>query len=82
MAIPLVLLLFVSNVIYSATEWTELYDICRATTAVANYNRRGFDNLDVLTFNGKTFPDKYTITGGAYWLEGWQIRIEVRCSSP
>ena len=35
-----------------------------ATTSGANYNRRGFNNLDVLTFNGKTFPVKYTITGG------------------
>jgi hypothetical protein len=87
---------------HSATEGTELYDICAgssgkttvtaagnktiimissgrnttpgaapvassrssATTSDANYNRRGFNNLDVLTFNGKTFPVKYTITGG------------------
>ncbi len=35
-----------------------------ATTSGANYNRRRFNNLDVLTFNGKTFPVKYTITGG------------------
>lgn len=35
-----------------------------ATTSGANYNRRGFNNLDVLTFNGKTFPVKYTISGG------------------
>jgi hypothetical protein len=35
-----------------------------ATTAGANYNRTGFNNLYVLTFNGKTFPIKYTITGG------------------
>jgi hypothetical protein len=35
-----------------------------ATTSGANYNRTGFNNLYVLTFNGKTFPIKYTITGG------------------
>ncbi|MGB7954156.1 MAG: hypothetical protein WCF23_09260, partial [Candidatus Nitrosopolaris sp.] len=35
-----------------------------AITSGANYNRRGFNNLDVLTFNGKTFPVKYTIAGG------------------
>ena len=35
-----------------------------ATTSGANYNRTGFTNLYVLTFNGKTFPVKYTITGG------------------
>ena len=35
-----------------------------ATTSGANYNRTGFNNLYVLTFNGKTFPVKYTITGG------------------
>jgi hypothetical protein len=35
-----------------------------ATTSDANYNRRGFNNLDVLTFDGKTFPVNYTITGG------------------
>jgi hypothetical protein len=35
-----------------------------ATTSGANYNRTAFNNLYVLTFNGKTFPIKYTITGG------------------
>ena len=35
-----------------------------ATTSGANYNRTGFNNLYVLTFNGKTFPIKYTVTGG------------------
>jgi hypothetical protein len=35
-----------------------------ATTSGANYNRTGFNNLYVLTFNGKTFPIKYTTTGG------------------
>ncbi len=35
-----------------------------ATTSGANYNRTGFNNLYVLTFNGKTIPIKYTITGG------------------
>jgi len=35
-----------------------------AITSGANYNRTGFNNLYVLTFNGKTFPIKYTITGG------------------
>jgi hypothetical protein len=35
-----------------------------ATTSGANYNRTGFNNLYVLTSNGKTFPVKYTITGG------------------
>ncbi|MFZ0223478.1 MAG: hypothetical protein WA323_13880 [Candidatus Nitrosopolaris sp.] len=28
------------------------------------YNRTGFNNLYVLTINGKTFPIKYSITGG------------------
>jgi hypothetical protein len=28
------------------------------------YNRTGFDNLYVLTINGKTFPIKYSIAGG------------------
>jgi hypothetical protein len=35
-----------------------------AITSGANYNRTGFNNLYVVTFNGKTFPIKYTITGG------------------
>jgi hypothetical protein len=35
-----------------------------ATTSGANYNRTGFNNLYVLTFNGKMFPIKYTVTGG------------------
>jgi hypothetical protein len=35
-----------------------------ATTSGANYNRRGF-NVDVLTLTSfRTFPVKYTITGG------------------
>jgi hypothetical protein len=28
------------------------------------YNRTGFNNLYVLTINGKTFPIKYSIAGG------------------
>ena len=35
-----------------------------ATTSGANYNRTGFNNLYVLTINGKNFPIKYSINGG------------------
>jgi hypothetical protein len=35
-----------------------------SSTAAPSYNRTGFSNLYVLTINGKTFPLKYSITGG------------------
>jgi hypothetical protein len=34
------------------------------TTSPPNYNRTGFNNLYVLTINGKNFPIKYSIIGG------------------
>ncbi|MRN69489.1 MAG: hypothetical protein FIO04_07300 [Nitrosopumilales archaeon] len=34
------------------------------TTSPPNYNRTGFNNLYVLTINGKNFPIKYSINGG------------------
>ena len=33
-------------------------------TNTPTYNRTGFNNLYVLTINGKTFPIKYSIVGG------------------
>ena len=35
-----------------------------SSTTAPSYNRTGFTNLYVLTINGKTFPIKYSITGG------------------